>query len=86
MLTFWFRCFFQANAPTTASATQSEDGDDLNEAYKGEVTVLGEEDSLLRQSFMLNPSVTVHDFCQSSGVEILDFVRMEVGDWNKTDD
>lgn len=60
----------------------SENGekDELNEFYSGKTTQMDEdEEQLLRQSFMLNPSQTIHEYIGTHGAEIISFARMELG-------
>uniref|UniRef100_A0AC34QXE3 Elongation factor Ts, mitochondrial n=1 Tax=Panagrolaimus sp. JU765 TaxID=591449 RepID=A0AC34QXE3_9BILA len=55
--------------------------DELNEFYSGKTTEMDEDETqLLRQSFMLNPSQTIHEYLGSHGAEVLSFARMELGD------
>ena len=54
--------------------------DELNEFYSGELTQMDEDETqLLRQSFMLNPSQSVHQYIGSHGAEIVSFARIELG-------
>ena len=39
-----------------------------------------EEVTLLNQKFVVNPDITVQQAAESAGVEVLDFVRLEVGE------
>ncbi|VDD86580.1 unnamed protein product [Enterobius vermicularis] len=53
----------------------------LSEDEEEEVTHIDEkETSLLRQSFMLDPSQTVFDYITGHGVKVVDFYRVEVGE------
>nr|CDP98656.1 BMA-TSFM-1, isoform a [Brugia malayi] len=53
--------------------------DEINAFYNGEVTHIDEnETQLLRQSFMLNPSQTVHEYVTGHGASIVDFYRTEL--------
>ncbi|CAB3397975.1 unnamed protein product [Caenorhabditis bovis] len=62
---------------TDATAT-SESNDEFAEPIV--VTNIDEsETSLLRQSFMLNPSQSVYEYLQSHNARVSDFVRVELG-------
>uniref|UniRef100_A0A0R3S6B4 Elongation factor Ts, mitochondrial n=1 Tax=Elaeophora elaphi TaxID=1147741 RepID=A0A0R3S6B4_9BILA len=55
--------------------------DESKAFYDGEITHIDEnETQLLRQSFMLNPSQTVHEYVAGHGVNIVDFYRVELSE------
>ena len=39
-----------------------------------------EEVTLLNQKFVVNPDITVRQAAEAAGVEVLNFVRLEVGE------
>ena len=47
---------------------------------KGRLKKYYEEVTLLNQKYVLDPSLTVREASFNAGVEVLDFMRMEVGD------
>ena len=47
---------------------------------KGRLKKYFEEVTLLNQKFVIDPDITVGQAAKSAGVEILDFVRLEVGE------
>ena len=47
---------------------------------KGRMKKYFEEVTLLNQKFVMNPDITVRQAAESAGVEVLDFVRLEVGE------
>lgn len=52
----------------------------IENMIKGRMKKYFEEVTLLNQKFVMNPDITVKQAVESAGVEILDFVRLEVGE------
>jgi elongation factor Ts len=52
----------------------------IDNMIKGRLKKYFEEVTLLNQKFVINPDITVKQALENSGVEILDFVRLEVGE------
>ncbi|KAH7716933.1 Elongation factor TS family protein [Aphelenchoides avenae] len=70
----------EAEKKKAAEGAADEDEDDLNAFSRVDVTRIDEnETELLRQPFMLNPTQTVHDYLQSHGANVSQFVRLELG-------
>ncbi|CAI5452102.1 unnamed protein product [Caenorhabditis angaria] len=69
----------------TPPTAQSSAGETLQAGHDPEaepvrVTQIDEsENALLKQSFMLNPSQTVHDYLTTHNAKVIDFVRVELG-------
>jgi elongation factor Ts len=51
----------------------------IENMIKGRMKKYFEEVTLLNQKFVMNPEITVRQAVESVGVEIIDFVRLEVG-------
>ena len=52
----------------------------IENMIKGRMKKYFEEVTLLNQKFVMNPDITVRQAVESVGVEIIDFVRLEVGE------
>jgi elongation factor Ts len=52
----------------------------IESMIKGRMKKYFEEITLLNQRFVINPEITVRQAADSAGVEILNFVRLEVGE------
>jgi elongation factor Ts len=52
----------------------------IENMIKGRMNKFYEEVTLLKQKFVINPDITVADAAKEAGVEILGFVRLEVGE------
>ena len=52
----------------------------IENMIKGRMKKYFEEVTLLNQKFVMNPDITVRQAADSAGVEVLDFVRLEVGE------
>jgi elongation factor Ts len=52
----------------------------IENMIKGRMKKYFEEVTLLNQKFVINPEITVRQAVESAGVEIIDFVRLEVGE------
>jgi elongation factor Ts len=52
----------------------------IENMIKGRMKKYFEEVTLLNQKFVINPDITVREAAESAGVEVLDFVRLEVGE------
>ena len=52
----------------------------IENMVKGRLKKYYEEVTLLNQKYVLDPSLTVREASFNAGVEVLDFMRMEVGD------
>jgi elongation factor Ts len=52
----------------------------IESMIKGRMKKYFEEITLLNQKFVMNPDITVRQAAESAGVEVLDFVRLEVGE------
>ena len=52
----------------------------IENIIKGRMKKYFEEVTLLNQKFVMNPDITVRQAAESAGVEVLDFVRLEVGE------
>ena len=52
----------------------------IENMIKGRMKKYFEEVTLLNQKFVMNPDITVRQAAESAGVEVLDFVRLEVGE------
>jgi len=52
----------------------------IENMIKGRMKKFYEEVTLLNQKFVINPDVTVGDAAKEAGVEVLGFVRLEVGE------
>uniref|UniRef100_A0A914DU65 Elongation factor Ts, mitochondrial n=2 Tax=Acrobeloides nanus TaxID=290746 RepID=A0A914DU65_9BILA len=63
----------QAKAERKAAGI--DDDDDFGTSYNNE-----DEDQLLRQSFMLNPSQSVHEYLTNHGAKLCSFVRIKLGE------
>lgn len=72
------------------SPSKTEDGGSRNPASQEEdeeihVTQVDEkETSLLRQSFILNPTQTVYDYVSQHGIKVVNFYRAEIGEKYET--
>lgn len=66
--------------PQQKSESEEVDEDDKESQMNAEqVTKLSNETTLLRQDFMLEPDITVHEFLRQYDATIVDFVRLERG-------
>jgi elongation factor Ts len=52
----------------------------IESMIKGRMKKYFEEVTLLNQKFVINPDITVREAAESAGLEILDFIRLEVGE------
>ena len=52
----------------------------IENMIKGRMKKYFEEVTLLNQKFVMNPDITVRQAVESVGIEVLDFVRLEVGE------
>jgi elongation factor Ts len=52
----------------------------IENMIRGRMKKYFEEVTLLNQKFVINPDITVRQAAETAGVEILDFVRLEVGE------
>ena len=52
----------------------------IENMIKGRMKKYFEEVTLLNQKFVVNPDITVRQAAEAAGVEVLDFVRLEVGE------
>ena len=52
----------------------------IENMIKGRMKKYFEEVTLLNQKFVMNPDITVRQAAESANVEVLDFVRLEVGE------
>lgn len=65
----------------TEQAKESGKPDNIIEnMIKGRMKKYFEEVTLLNQKFVMNTDLTVRQAAQSAGVEVLDFIRLEVGE------
>uniref|UniRef100_A0A0N5BK46 Elongation factor Ts, mitochondrial n=1 Tax=Strongyloides papillosus TaxID=174720 RepID=A0A0N5BK46_STREA len=66
---------------TKVEKKDNEEEDEANSFYSGKTTDLNEDEtSLLRQPFMLNPSQSVYSYLEGHGAQVVNYLRMEVGD------
>lgn len=60
---------------------ETQEEEDVNAYYSGRTTELNEDETgLLRQQFMLNPSQSVYSYLEGHGAQIVNYLRMEVGE------
>ena len=52
----------------------------IESMIKGRMKKYFEEITLLNQKFVMNPEISVRQAAEATGVEILNFVRLEVGE------
>jgi translation elongation factor EF-Ts len=64
-------------APKTLNENDDSSMDSIDEK-SSESTI--EEDGMLEQAFLLDPSITVGQVATDYGIDILDFVRYECGE------
>jgi elongation factor Ts len=61
-----------------------KESDDLNDFADVQSTQIDEnETQLLRQSFMLQPSMTIHEYLNTHSAQLLWFLRLELGETPK---
>ncbi|KAI6218025.1 Elongation factor Ts, mitochondrial [Aphelenchoides fujianensis] len=72
----------EPKAPISAGASKvlNEETDELNDFADVQGTQINDESELLRQSFMLNPAQSVHEYLSGHGARVLWFVRKELGE------
>lgn len=65
--------------PQRKDGSEEDEDERESQLHAQEVTKLSNETTLLRQDFMLDPEITVHEFLRQNDLTVIDFVRLERG-------